>query len=171
MSDNNNHPLGEAPRFHVILSTGFGAGCIPIAPGTAGAIVALVIWWIGYCYLPVNILFWATLITTCCNHSRSMDFSSYGEILGRRPRTVVIDEFIGVWIPALIAPCGEHTWVLALLVFVLFRIIDIFKPLGCRWVDQNVKGGWGVMLDDALAGFYALISVFVIKLIFFEQWV
>ena len=64
MSNNNNHPLGEAPWFHVILSTGFGAGFIPIAPGTAGAFVALIMWWIGYCYLPVNLLFWVTLITT-----------------------------------------------------------------------------------------------------------
>ena len=82
---------------------------------------------------------------------------------GEDPRTVVIDEFIGVRIPALVAPCGENTWLLAILGFVAFRIIDIFKPLGCRWVDQNVKGGWGVMLDDALAGFYSLIICLIVK--------
>ena len=57
----------------------------------------------------------------------------------------------------------ENTWLLAILGFVAFRIIDIFKPLGCRWVDQNVKGGWGVMLDDALAGFYSLIICLIVK--------
>ena len=62
MSNNNNHPLGEAPWFHVILSTGFGVGFTPIAPGTAAAFVALVLWWIGYCYLPAHILFWTTLL-------------------------------------------------------------------------------------------------------------
>ncbi|MCF0178828.1 MAG: phosphatidylglycerophosphatase A, partial [Bacteroidales bacterium] len=82
---------------------------------------------------------------------------------GKDPRTVVIDEFIGVWIPALIAPCGEYTWLLALLGFATFRIIDIFKPLGCRWIDKNVEGGWGVMLNDALAGIYALIIVLAVK--------
>lgn len=84
---------------------------------------------------------------------------------GEDPRTIVIDEFIGVWIPALVAPCGDKIWILALLGFALFRVIDIFKPLGCRWVDQNLKGGWGVMLDDALAGFYALIIAYIVKII------
>ena len=64
MSDNNKHPLGEAPWFHVILSTGFGAGFCPFAPGTVGALVALAIWWIGYCFLSADILFWATLFVT-----------------------------------------------------------------------------------------------------------
>ena len=47
----------------------------------------------------------------------------------------------------------------------LFRVIDIFKPLGCRWIDQNLKGGWGVMLDDALAGFYVLVIAYVVKIV------
>jgi phosphatidylglycerophosphatase A len=46
---------------------------------------------------------------------------------------------------------------------VLFRIIDIWKPLGCRWGDQNIHGGWGCMLDDVLAGFYALILTLLIR--------
>lgn len=41
----------------------------------------------------------------------------------------------------------------------LFRLIDIFKPLGCRKIEGLVPGGWGVMLDDVLAGFYALVIV------------
>lgn len=64
MSNNNNHPLGDAPWFHVILSTGLGAGFVPIAPGTGGALVALALWWTGYKFLPVDVLFWVTLITT-----------------------------------------------------------------------------------------------------------
>lgn len=165
MSNNNNHPLGKAPWFHVILSTGFGAGFFPVAPGTAGAFVALVLWWIGYRFLPENALFWVTLCTTIFITIIGAWTSQVMEkYWGKDPRTVVIDEFIGVWIPALVAPCGDKTWILALLGFVSFRIIDIFKPLGCRWVDQNVKGGWGVMLDDALAGFYALIIVYVVKM-------
>lgn len=64
MSNNNNHPLGEAPWFHVVLSTGLGAGFVPVAPGTAGALVALALWWLGYNTLSVDVLFWVTLITT-----------------------------------------------------------------------------------------------------------
>ena len=165
MSNNNNHLLGDAPSFHVILSTGFGAGFVPIAPGTAGALVALALWCTGYKFLPVDVLFWVTLITTITITVVGAWTSNIMEKYwgGEDPRTVVIDEFIGVWIPALVAPCGENTWLLAILGFVAFRIIDIFKPLGCRWVDQNVKGGWGVMLDDALAGFYSLIFCLIVK--------
>ena len=53
---------------------------------------------------------------------------------------------------------------MAFLGFALFRVIDIFKPLGCRKVEEMCPGGWGVMLDDVLAGFYALVIVWVIKL-------
>lgn len=136
----------------------------PIAPGTAGALVALALWWAGYKFLPVDVLFWVTLITTITVTVVGAWTSNIMEkYWGKDPRAVVIDEFIGVWIPALVAPCGESTWLLAILGFVAFRIIDIFKPLGCRWVDQNVKGGWGVMLDDALAGFYSLIICLIVK--------
>ena len=76
---------------------------------------------------------------------------------GKDPRAVNIDEFVGTWIPLLVAPNGETTWMLALFVFVMFRIIDIMKPLGCKVLDEKCPRGWGVMLDDVLAGFYALI--------------
>lgn len=164
MSNNNNHPLGKAPWFHVIISTGFGSGFVPVAPGTAGAFVALVLWYIGYLFLDTTLLFWITLaviiVTTLVGVWISNVMEKYW---GEDPRAVVIDEYVGTWIPLLAAPCGKYTWILALLGFGLFRIIDIFKPLGCRWIDQNVKGGWGVMLDDVLAGFYALIIVVVIN--------
>lgn len=97
-----------------------------------------------------------------------MDIKCYGKYWGTDQRAVVIDEYVGTWIPLLVAPAAEHTWIFAIIGFALFRIIDIFKPLGCRWVDQNVKGGWGVMLDDVLAGSYSLIIVIIIKLICFS---
>lgn len=115
MSNNINHPLGDAPWFHVILSTGFGAGFVPIAPGTAGALVALALWWAGYKFLPVDVLFWVTLITTIAVTVVGAWTSNIMEkYWGEDPRTVVIDEFIGIWIPALVAPCGENTWLLAI---------------------------------------------------------
>ena len=80
-------------------------------------------------------------------------------------RAVNIDEFVGTWIPLLIAPCGQYTILLAIVGFASFRLIDIYKPLGCRWIDVNVSGGLGVMLDDILAGVYALVIVALLKLI------
>lgn len=166
MSNNNNRQLGKAPWLHVIISTGFGIGFTPVAPGTAAALLALGLWWSGYSFLPVQVLFWVTLITTIAVTLIGVWTSNVMErYWGEDPRTVVIDEFIGVWIPALIAPCGEHTLLLAFIGFGAFRIIDMTKILGCRWVEQNKKinGGWRVMLDDALAGFYALIIVAITK--------
>ncbi|WP_302063055.1 phosphatidylglycerophosphatase A, partial [uncultured Duncaniella sp.] len=86
---------------------------------------------------------------------------------GPDPRAVVIDEYVGCWIPLLVAPCGEYTWLFALLGFGLFRLIDITKPLGCRKIEELCPGGCGVMMDDVLAGTYALIIVYILKLIIF----
>ena len=61
MSNNNNHPLGQAPWFHVILSTGLGTGFVPGAPGTAGAFLALIIWYVLYLLLSPVALLWTTV--------------------------------------------------------------------------------------------------------------
>lgn len=168
MSNNNNHPLGEAPWFHVILSTGLGTGFIPGAPGTAGAFLALVVWYLLYLWLPVTTLFWVTValivVTTVVGAWTSRVMERYW---GEDPRTVVIDEFVGTWIPLLVAAIPGHwgiTAILALFGFGTFRIIDIFKPLGCRSMER-FPNGWGVMLDDVLAGTYALVLTFILRLI------
>ena len=166
MSDNNYHKIGDAPLFHVVLSTGLMTGFIPVAPGTAGALAALGIWYLMYLYLTPTVLTIATLtlivITTAVGVWTSNVMERYW---GKDPRSVNIDEFVGTWIPLLVAPCGHHTWLLAITGFVLFRVIDIVKPLGCRAVDTRCPGGWGVMLDDVLAGFYALLLTYLLKTI------
>ena len=77
---------------------------------------------------------------------------------GKDPSKVVMDEVIGVWIALLFVPV---TWVNLLLAFALFRLFDIWKPLFIRKLEA-IKGGWGVMLDDVLAGVYANIVLQVI---------
>ena len=69
------------------------------------------------------------------------------------PSLVVWDEYVGMWIALLMLPAG-WPWVLA--AFVLFRIFDIAKPWPVSWADQKLHGGFGAMLDDAIAGLYAL---------------
>ncbi len=164
MSNNNYKKIGNAPLFHVVLSTGLGTGFVPIAPGTAGALFALIIWLVLFNLLNTVILFWTTLalivFTTFVGVWTSNVMERYW---GKDPRAVNIDEFVGTWIPMLVAPCGNTTWVLAVFGFVMFRVIDIFKPLGCRAIDEKCPGGWGVMLDDVLAGLYALILTYALK--------
>lgn len=166
MSDNNNHPLGEAPWFHVILSTGLGTGFFPGAPGTVGAFLGLLIWY-GLSFLvSVSTLFWITALlvvaTTVVGAWTSKVMERYW---GEDPRTVVIDEFVGTWIPCLVAGvAGNHlqTAILGLFGFAMFRVIDIVKTPLCRKLE-NVPNGWGVMLDDVLAGTYALVLTLILR--------
>ena len=169
MSNNNNHQLGEAPWFHVILSTGFGAGFVPGAPGTAGAFVALVIWYVLYLLLSPIALLITTLalviVTLVAGAWTSRVMEKYW---GEDPRCVVIDEYLGTWIPMLVAPVAGHpvlTACLALTGFAAFRVIDIVKTPLARCIER-IGGGWAVMLDDALAGIYALLIVLVVKYCF-----
>lgn len=168
MSNNNNHPLGEAPWFHVILSTGLGTGFIPGAPGTAGAFLALLIWYGLFFVVSPLALFWITLalviVTTAVGAWTSRIMERYW---GEDPRTVVIDEFVGTWIPCVIACVpgdAVKSAVLGFFGFAMFRVIDIVKTPLCRKMEL-VPNGWGVMLDDVLAGFYALILTLCLRFI------
>jgi phosphatidylglycerophosphatase A len=76
---------------------------------------------------------------------------------------IVWDEIVGYLITMTAAPAG-WTWIV--LGFVLFRLFDIWKPWPISWLDRNIKGGLGIMLDDALAGTYACL---VLQLIAWGQ--
>ncbi len=175
MSNNNNHPLGEAPWGHVIFSTGLGSGFFPYGPGTAGAFMALVIWYLLYLWLGAGLAL--TLVTiglivviTVLGAWSSDVMERYW---GEDPRTVNIDEYVGTWIPLLVAPVGDHVWITALTAFIgfaLFRVIDIFKLFGCRKVEEKIHGGWGVMLDDVAAGLYALVILYIMQQFIFIPW-
>ena len=168
MSDNNNRQLGEAPWLHVITSTGLGTGFVPKAPGTAGAFLALLIWVGLYLVLSPLQLCLATVLLVFGSFFIGVWTDNVMEkYWGEDPRAVVIDEFFGTWVAVaavLFFPGSSHmAMLLAFIAFALFRVIDITKPLGCRWIDKNVHGGLGCMLDDALAGFYAFVLTLAIR--------
>lgn len=120
MSNNNNNPLGKVPWFHVIVSTGVGSGFFPGAPGTFAGFIALVIWYALYLVLLPPTLFWVTfaliIITTFVGVWTSNVMEKYW---GTDPRAVVIDEYVGTWIPLLVAPSEKHTLLFAIIGFVL----------------------------------------------------
>lgn len=168
MSDNNFKKLGIAPLFHEILSTGLYTGLIPGAPGTYAAFTALLIWYLLYwCLSPLALTIVTLILIVVVTVAGAWTSDVMEHYWGPDPRAVVIDEYVGTWIPCLVAPCAAPnqawTWWLAFLGFALFRVIDITKPLGCRRVETLVPGGWGVMLDDILAGAYALVIVLGVK--------
>lgn len=174
MSNNNNKQLGEAPWFHVFISTGFGTGFVPKAPGTAGAFLALLIWIaLYYCLSPMWLLMATLLLVVGSLVIGVWTDNVMEKYWGEDPRSVVIDEFFGTWIAALAAVFVDAPAYVAISLatigFVLFRVIDIIKPLGCRWIDKNIHGGWGCMLDDALAGFYALVITLIIRYLHFVE--
>lgn len=168
MSNNNTKTIGQAPWLHVIISTGLGTGFVPFAPGTAGALLALAIW-IGLYFLLTPV--WLCIVTVLLVLTSFVIGIWTDNVMerywGEDPRAVVIDEFFGTWIACLAALFYDDSVgsiILATLGFALFRVIDIFKPLGCRWVDKHIHGGLGCMLDDALAATYALVLTLVIRI-------
>ena len=148
------------------IATGFGSGYAPIAPGTAGAAVGCLLLWLyiyiigigNYWYFQIGFLL-ITIFTTILGAIATREVEKEW---GEDPSKVVIDEIIGVWISLLFLPL---TWQNILIGFILFRIFDIAKPFGIRRLEA-VKNGWGVMLDDVLAGIYANVCLQIYLFIF-----
>ena len=145
----------KIPFFSLMIATGFGSGFSPVAPGTAGALLALLMWVVGYLLLPFAllqvILAVMVLLFTALGIYTSGVMERYW---GEDPSRVVVDEMVGVWIPLLVVPDGGWWYVLA--AFVLFRLFDIVKPLGVRRMER-FGGGVGIMMDDILAGVYSAV--------------
>ena len=140
-----------------ILTTSLGAGFLPLAPGTWGAAIGCLIVWLLSYYQVLNTPLLAILIIVFTLISVPM-INILEEEWGEDPSKVVIDETVGLWITMLFVSFSFQNLILA---FILFRFFDIAKPLGIRRLEQ-IKNGWGVMLDDVLAGIYANIVLQII---------
>lgn len=145
------------------IASGFGAGLSPYAPGTVGSAVALIPWF-ALRELPLPMYALAVAIAFALGVWASNVVVATLRI--DDPGVVVWDEFVGQWIalaPLLIWPAG-WPWIVA--AFVLFRVFDVCKPWPVSWADRRVKGGFGVMLDDAFAGVDAAITLVIALRIF-----
>jgi phosphatidylglycerophosphatase A len=131
------------------IATGFGSGLAPIAPGTFGSLAALLPWLLLR-ELPLALVFAVIIVCFVLGVLASEWVMAR---LGRGdPGCVVIDEWVGLWIALSVAPPG---WVWLLAGFLLFRLFDIAKPWPVGWLERRLKGGVGVMADDAAAGLMA----------------
>lgn len=134
-----------------MVAFGFGSGLAPVAPGTAGTLVAVPLYLLlapltpALYLLTVAVLF-VVGIPVCGAAARSLGVHD--------DRRIVFDEIVGLLVTMAMAPAGL-AWLLA--GFVLFRIFDVLKPWPIALVDRGVGGGFGIMLDDVLAGIYAAI--------------
>lgn len=141
------------------LAFGFGAGLAPRAPGTFGTLVAvpfycLIQGWPLAAYAVWILVTFAVGVYLCDRCARDLGVHDHPGI--------VWDEMVGYWITMLWAPFG---WQWVLLGFVWFRIFDIAKPWPIGWADRRVQGGLGIMLDDVLAGIYALLALQLTRLL------
>ena len=147
----------------VLIGTGFGSGFSPFAPGTAGALLASIIWIALYFLLPFTVLLWATAaLVVLFTFAGIWAANKLESCWGEDPSRVVVDEMVGVWIPLLAVPDNDRWYWYVIAAFALFRIFDIVKPLGVRKME-NFKGGVGVMMDDVLAGVYSFILIAVAR--------
>jgi phosphatidylglycerophosphatase A len=130
-----------------VLATALGAGYSPLAPGTCGTAVAVPLAW-ALAPLPTwqffTIAILVTLVGVWAAHRSDRAWGT--EDNGR----IVIDEVAGYLFTVSLVP--KDSLVTLLLGFVVFRALDILKPPPVRWLDENLPGGWGVVMDDVAAG-------------------
>jgi len=137
----------------IALATGFYVGLLPKAPGTWGSLAAFIPWFfLKDIPLPAYLTVLAILFVI------GFFVSGSAEKILDRPDAgpIVIDEILGMFITLTLAPPHPAAWILG---FILFRIFDIFKPFPVSWFDQQIHGGIGIMMDDVIAGLYALGSL------------
>jgi phosphatidylglycerophosphatase A len=140
-----------------VLGTWFGAGLLPMMPGTWGSLAALPCAWAirslwGAAGLAIGI---AIVFAAGCWAAGTMAKASGV----RDPAAIVIDEVAAQWLVLLPAPLDPLPYAAA---FLLFRLFDIWKPWPVGWADCRVHGGLGIMLDDLFAAVYAVLLFLVL---------
>ena len=154
----------DLKKLLLIIGQGFGTGLSPIAPGTAGSFVAAIIFYffiwdslttylgIGLFLLFILVSFFIGIFLLSQLTDKEKD-----------PKSFVWDEFIGMWISCVPLTLVDKDVCLVLLSFLVFRLFDIFKPLGIRSLD-NKSGEFYVMIDDVIAGIYSAFLLILIML-------
>ncbi|HHO59563.1 MAG TPA: phosphatidylglycerophosphatase A [Thiotrichales bacterium] len=155
-NQNRKIALQELKDPVVFLALGLGSGLSPFAPGTAGTLmtvplVLLLQQFSTGVYLAVMLLVLLTGSWVCGYAAKQLGVHDHPAI--------VYDEVAGFLITMFLVPVGWQ-WLLG--GFILFRFFDAVKPWPISWLDRNIDGGIGIMLDDVLAGFISLSILFLI---------
>ncbi len=139
-----------------LIAFGFGAGLVPVAPGTFGTLLALPLYWLiqprvdAVEYLLLVAALFGLGIWACDVTGRAIGVADHGGM--------VWDETVAFLLVLFLVPAAL-TWQAA--AFLLFRLFDILKPPPIRYYDRTFKSGFGVMLDDLVAAFYTLVVLAV----------
>jgi len=138
-----------------LLATWFGAGLLPKAPGTWGSLAALPFGWLLFRLGGPAGLAAATLAVFFHRLSAAQNYERATAM--KDPGAIVIDEVAGQWLTMIAAglmPAGLNA-ATVLLAFLAFRVFDVAKPWPVGWADRRLKGAFGIMADDIIAGIYA----------------
>jgi phosphatidylglycerophosphatase A len=138
------------------LATGFGAGLVPFAPGTAGTLVGVLLCLL---FLPFPWIIRLPAVLALLAFSVYVAHQAENIYQKKDDQRIVIDEIIGFQITML--PAGINIFNICA-AFVLFRIFDILKPFPIRNL-QRLPGGWGIVADDVFAGIYAGAVMWALK--------
>jgi phosphatidylglycerophosphatase A len=151
-------PGAPAPRPSLVsflatfLATGFGCGYAPFAPGTAGSALGVLLFW-PLQLLPLAYQAAASAVLFLVGVAAA---SRVARRVGQEdPSIVVWDEVIGMWVTLLALPFRPLVVILG---FLLFRVLDVVKPTPVRQLEA-LPGGWGIMVDDLMAGIYANLAL------------
>ena len=140
-----------------LFITFFGSGLSPVAPGTAGSLLALIVGLGLLQIVPMQTFFMLTLLITVVG---VFEIDRYEKATNTHDdKSIVIDEVSGMWIAMMFAISVSYNMsfnyayeTAVILSFISFRLFDIWKPSTIGVIDRRVKGGLGVMGDDILAG-------------------
>jgi phosphatidylglycerophosphatase A len=141
------------------ISTFFGVGLLPIAPGSWGALAAMPLGWLlGMAGGWVALLIGAVVASVV----GWIAADRYVKATGREdPPEIVIDEVAAQWLALTVVPMTFTAYVVA---YAVFRVFDTLKPWPASWADREVEGGTGVMLDDLFAGAYAWVVLLALHM-------
>ena len=145
-------PQGR-PGFWVIVAAWGPCGFAPFAPGTVGTLGAIPLWWaLSWLALPAYLGAVAALFAVAVLAAHRA--GPYWGVADASP--IVIDEVAGYLVTMALVP---WSWPYAILGFVLFRIFDVLKPWPASFFDRRVKNGFGVVMDDVMAGAWGLVAM------------
>ena len=150
-----------------IIATWFGAGLLPKAPGTWGSLAALPFAYVISAYTGAHILITGIVFLFCIGTWVSNKVEESAQ--KKDPGFIVVDEVVGQWIALLPLPFLYDYFTPYLsffpvtgVSFLTFRLFDIWKPWPIKHVEKKLPGGLGIMVDDVIAGIYALITTTVL---------
>jgi len=158
------HPTARFTFAHParFIALGFGTGLAPVAPGTAGTVLAFPIYMLLDRWLDppslfsVIVAFFAIGVWACGRTGRDLGVADHSSMNW--------DEVVAMMLILLMIPDAWEWWVFA---FGAFRFFDVVKPPPIRHIDRTIKGGFGVMFDDIVAAFYTLLLIAIVKRMFF----